>query len=118
MMCHVEYDSYATVWRETWISKSRKPHQCDTCHTTIPVGSRYLSIFCVYEGDASSDVQCQDCAAIAKRFADEHKVGSPFPSSLLDFLDSCADYGDEDSQRWRAACDEIRARQHAATEVR
>jgi len=112
-MCTVEYDNYCSVWREEF-RKARKEHYCDTCGATIHPGDRYLSLFAISDGERCVEKQCEACQVIAERFAREHNVEAPFPSSLLPFLDNCVDHGDEDSQRWRVACDEIRERNRVA----
>lgn len=114
-MCEVDHNERDApkVWSETWVQKARKPHECDTCGVEIPAGVRYLKTsYVTRDKTARTEKQCEACEEIARRFSTEHKV-KPFPSSLLLFLDECADYGDdENSVRWRAACDEIRARSH------
>lgn len=116
-MCTVEYDNTPGVWREEW-RKARKAHRCSTCGTPIAPGDRYLSVFWVDdEKDPRTEKQCTACDAISERFSKEHKVGRACPSSLLEFLDECVDYGDEDSQRWKVACEEIRERRRIAREA-
>ena len=112
-MCTVEYDDPPSVWREEY-RKARKPHRCDTCSAPIAVGERYLSVFWVDDGEPRTERQCTPCDEISERFSKEHNVGRACPSSLLYFLDECANHGDEDSKRWKVACDEIRERNDRA----
>ena len=112
-MCTVEYENEPSVWREEH-RKARKPHRCDTCSAPIAIGERYLSVFWVDDGEPRTERQCAACNALSARFSEEHKVGTACPSSLLAFLDECADYGDADSKRWKDATNEIRERNRIA----
>lgn len=62
-MCFIA-DGYNTVQTENVIKRSRKAHKCSDCFKTIPIASSYKSIFCVYEGDASTFKICEQCQSL------------------------------------------------------
>lgn len=133
-MCDIDFGDPASVWDERLVGRARKKHRCDTCGTTIAVGSSYLSCFYVCDGYASTEKQCIACRTIGNAFHREHSV-SLCPSSLYTYLVECLDeerWGDDDPDdvdedsgiayarlpsrlsdnglRWKHAIAEIRAR--------
>lgn len=109
-MCTVYYDSRITLWSEREVTRCRKEHVCSSCTVRISIGSPYVALFCVSDGEAFCEDQCMACCQIAREFSDEHGAGMPFPSSLLDYVDGCADSGDARSSHWEAKGEEIRSR--------
>lgn len=118
-MCTVEYDGDAPrVWSYRHIKRARTEHRCSSCGTTVAIGRPYWSLFFVdCDGHASTEACCDVCHRISHRFATEHGVGAPLPSSLVEFLVECVDYGDEDSKRWRRDLYKIRTRRARARAV-
>ena len=98
-MCVIETDSYAEVWEETIIQKSRKDHKCSCCGTTIKSASSYLYHFDVFEGNASTEKMCMDCLSDRWKFTAEHGGYVPCPSSFTMMLQDCIADGDEESEK-------------------
>jgi predicted RNA-binding Zn-ribbon protein involved in translation (DUF1610 family) len=44
--------------------RARKPHACGACGEAIRVGDRYVSVFIVFDGDASTVKRCRRCQKI------------------------------------------------------
>lgn len=57
-------DGYCTVYEQKDIKKSRKVFKCSDCFKVVPVGSSYMSIFTVFEGDANTFKICNLCRSL------------------------------------------------------
>ena len=113
-MCELEVDDYCAVWSE-FPRMARKEHECDACGAVIPRRSAYLVHFNVYEGYPSREKSCFACWAAREEFADAHKQ-SCTPSSLVERLEECIEYGDEDdAKRWQPILESVLARCRAVT---
>lgn len=58
-------DGPCSVWSENH-RKARKPHACHECGRQIEPGERYLTIFTVFEGDASHHKVCAHCEVVCE----------------------------------------------------
>jgi len=76
--CDVSFSDYSDdadpveFWHETHVT-ARKPHRCNECDETIPVGERYRRVNYKFAGRLESEAMCGPCEEAAKEF--DHRVG-------------------------------------------
>lgn len=120
-MCEISFDDgdYETfsVWEDRYVKRARKQHACETCDSTIEIGSPYLRHFSVTGGNPSSEAQCLPCRAIAKAFGDAHNFRAS-PSYFFTVLSNCIDEGDPLSAIWVEGRDAITRRRIDARQQR
>lgn len=97
-MCDCEMPK---VYDET-LRTARKPHECEECGETIPVGSQYFVLKGLWE-EWNTYKTCLTCKAIADRFVDY--TGECYPIGELiqelhnsDFIENRGE--DDDSPMW------------------
>lgn len=100
-MCEIEFDGHCDVFEERFV-KARKEHTCLVCRRTIPKGETYLVNFSVYEGEASHEKCCAECAKDKDEFFKAHGSGSASPSTFEHYLHECiSDHPEpEEDEEW------------------
>ena len=114
-MCelHLDDSEPCTIWRENR-HKARKVHKCDSCYRQIMPGQEYLYHFNVFDGDATTEHICAECANNRQEFADEHG-GYLVPATQLSYyLQECISDEPESAERWQPMIDRIKASREAA----
>ena len=107
-MCYIDLEP-CEVW-QTSLYRARKEHRCDTCSRIIRPGLRYMRVFAVFEGQASTDRSCLPCWRAGGIFADAHDGMRCTPSSLVDMIRECIDENDEGVGQWKRMLRRIQAR--------
>lgn len=87
-MCEININETCSVWTETHVKHARKEHVCDCCGGVIKPGDPYTKIFMVFEGDASTENECQPCTAMMVLFKAMHGSWMS-PSGMRPLLDEC-----------------------------
>lgn len=114
-MCAIDLDP-CEVWRPEE-RKARKAHVCGCCGGLIRVGERYVSLFTVFDGEASNEASCLACWADNKEFGKTHSMCSP--SYLREMVDECVgDYRDRSQSEWAPLLARLDARRDAARGAR
>ena len=73
-MCN--FDDPAELWRET-LQAARKQYRCGECSFPILSGQRYVRVFIIHDGDASTHRAHPECRTLAIRAA-EVACGEPY----------------------------------------
>jgi hypothetical protein len=113
-MCDLSDGDNCSVFTWTRVTRSRKPHRCQSCNATVPAGSSYWRNFSVADGNASDAAQCDACHAISVTFGKEHQW-TPVPGYLLECVQGCVD--SEGDERWGAALAQMMERYTASQPV-
>lgn len=105
-MCDYDGDAEpCTVWREEPAIMSTahfkgRPHECDSCGTTIARGDPYLRHANLFEGRWSSEKMCFACWWSREAFFEDHGSYQP-PSGLWNMLQECIGENDDPLDKWR-----------------
>ncbi len=89
-MSHCIDECYA-IYNETHITKSRKPHKCDACEETIPVGHHYWRVFILFDGEKQTVKRCMRYQEIHKHLR-SLAPGETWPAEKLDCGESYMDH--------------------------
>lgn len=88
-MCEVSFDEHASVWKESTYTAKRKPRPCDCCGGTVAIGERYVKVFFIFDGEATSEYSCLPCIATRDLFKKHHEGHYTNPSGMPDMLVEC-----------------------------